>query len=176
MDISSQEVFGLTVSPVELIIRGTAVYLFLIFVFRTVLQRDIGAVGVADILLLVIVADASQNAMAGEHKSVTDGLILVSTILGWNVLFDFLSYRFPRIRKILQPPVLRLVRDGEILHRNMRREFITEDELWAKLRENGIDKLEDVRSATMESDGTIAVIKREGSGETSKPPKNHRPV
>lgn len=176
MDIAWKEVFGLTVSPVELIIRGTIVYLFLILVFRTVLQRDIGAVGMADILLLVLIADAAQNAMAGEHKSVTDGLILVSTILGWNVLFDYLSFRFPRVRKLLQPPVLRLVRHGEILHRNLRREFITEDELWAKLRENGIDDLADVASVTMESDGTISVIKRKGSGETAKPASNQRPI
>jgi len=175
MGIDWKEVFGLTMSPAELVIRGTLVYLFLIFVFRTVLQRDIGAVGVADILLLVLIADAAQNAMGGEYKSVTDGLILVSTILGWNIAFDYLSFRFPRIRKVLQPPVLPLVRDGEILHRNLRREFISEDELWAKLRENGVDDLADVGSATMESDGTISVVKRKESGESTQPAQNQRP-
>lgn len=176
MDVDWKEVFGLTMSPVELIVRGTLVYLFLIVVFRTVLQRDIGAVGVADILLLVLIADAAQNAMGGEYKSVTDGLILVSTILGWNIAFDYLSFRFPRVRKVLQPPELQLVRDGEIQHRNLRREFISEDELWAKLRENGIDDLADVHAATMESDGTISVVKRKGSGESTKPTQNHRPI
>lgn len=175
MDIDWGQVFGLTTSPFELIIRGSAMYLFLLAMFRTVLQRDIGAVGVADILLLVLIADASQNAMAGEYKSVSDGIILVTTIVGWNFLFDYLSFRFPRVRRLVQPPTLRLVRDGAILYRNLRREFITEDELWAKLRENGVDCLADVRSATMESDGTISVIKRESGSETAPPPSG-RPV
>lgn len=176
MDIDWGNVFGLTMSPLELIVRGTAMYLFLLVLFRTVLQRDIGAVGIADVLLLVLVADASQNAMAGEYKSVTDGVILVATILGWNVLFDYLSFRFPCMRRLIQPPTLRLVRDGQILYRNLRREFITEDELWAKLREHGIEYLDDVRSATMESDGTISVIKRDNEGEAAQPSENRRPI
>lgn len=176
MDIDWGQVFGLTTSPLELIVRGSTMYLFLLAMFRTVLQRDIGAVGVADILLLVLIADAAQNAMAGEYKSVSDGVILVSTIVGWNFLFDYLSFRFPRVRRFIQPPTLPLVRNGEILYRNLRREFITEDELWAKLRENGIDELADVRSATMESDGTISVIKRENKGESTPAPQSRRPI
>jgi len=61
-----QELFGLSVSPFELIVRGTVVYWFLVLTFRFVLRRDAGSVGLADILLLVIIADAAQNAMAGE--------------------------------------------------------------------------------------------------------------
>ena len=176
MDIDWGAVLGLTKSPLELIVRGSAMYLFLLAMFRTVLQRDIGAVGVADILLLVLIADASSNAMSGEYKSVSDGIILVATILGWNFLFDYLSFRFPAVRRIIQPPKLRLVRDGEILYRNLRREFISEDELWAKLRENGVDDLADVRSATMESNGAISVIKRENKGETPPAPDRRRPI
>jgi uncharacterized membrane protein YcaP (DUF421 family) len=176
MSIDWNEVFGLTMSPLELVIRGTLVYLFLLAMFRTVLQRDIGAVGVADVLLLVVVADAAQNAMAGEYRSVTDGIILVTTIIGWNVAFDYLTFRFPRLRRLLEPPMLRLIRDGEILHRNLRREFISEDELWAKLREHGIEDLAEVRFAAMESDGTISVIKRKGGSDSEPPAEDHRPI
>jgi len=159
--------FVLTVSPVELFVRGSIVYLFLFLVFRTILQRDIGTVGIADILVLVLVADAAQNAMAAEYRSVSDGLILISTILGWNLLFDFLAYRSPRLRRLLQPPEICLVRDGRIIHRNLRREFLTEDDLHAKLREHGINDLAEVRLAYMESDGTISVIPRQAGQLTS---------
>ena len=155
------EIFGLSVSPWELIIRGSAMYLFLFLVFRVVIRRRIGAVGMADILILVIIADASQNAMSGEYKSVTDGAILVGTIIGWNMLIDWLNYRFPALQGWLEAPPLLLGDNGRILHRNLRHEFVTEDELKSKLREQGVDDVAKVARAHMESDGTVSVIKRE---------------
>jgi uncharacterized membrane protein YcaP (DUF421 family) len=150
--------FALTISPLELFVRGSAVYWFLFAVFRVVLRRDIGAVGIADVLLVVLVADAAQNAMAGEYRSITDGLVLVSTIVGWNVAIDWLAYRVPPLRRIFEAQPLLLVRDGKILRRNLRREWITEDDLRAQLREQGVASLADVRAAYMESDGTVSVI------------------
>src|SRR5882757_701309 len=87
--------FELTVPVWELAIRGSAMYWFLFLAFRFVMRRDMGSVGIADILLLVIVADAAQNAMAGGYESVSDGMILVGVLLGWNFFLDFLGYRFP---------------------------------------------------------------------------------
>jgi len=175
MHIDWNEMFGLTVSPFELIIRGTLIYWFLFMMFRTLLQRDIGAVGVADVLLLVLIADAAQNAMAGEYRSITDGLILISTIMAWNAGFDYLAFRFPRLRKLLEPPTLRLVREGRIVHRNLEREFMTEEELRAKLREHGIEDLSEVRSAYMESNGAITVLKRKPN-EPDDGPTDRRPI
>jgi uncharacterized membrane protein YcaP (DUF421 family) len=161
-EIDWVELFSLSMPAAELVIRGSAMYWFLFLIFRFVLRRDVGSVGIADILVLVIVADASQNAMAGEYKSISDGMLLVTTLIGWNVLFDWLSYHFPAVRGFLQPPPLCLIRNGTILKRNLRKEFITEDELWSKLRENEVEELEQVKFAYMEPDGGISVIKRKG--------------
>lgn len=154
------EIFGVSVSPWELIIRGTAMYLFLFAVFRVVIRRRIGAVGMADLLILVIIADAAQNGMSGEYRSVTEGAILVGTIIFWNVAIDWLNYRVPALQNWLEAPPLLLVRDGRVLHRNMRHEFVTEQELKSKLREKGVDDLSQVATAYMESDGSVSVIKR----------------
>lgn len=164
MSLDWPGMFGLSVPPLELIIRGTAMYLFLFTIFRVVIRRRLGAVGMADVLVLVIIADASQNAMAGEYKSVTDGAILVGTIIAWDYLIDWLNYRVPALRGWLEPPPLLLIRDGRVLHRNLRREFVTEDELKAKLRENGVTDVAEVREARMETDGEVSVIKRAPSG------------
>ena len=164
MSLDWSGMFGLSVPPLELIIRGTAMYLFLFTIFRVVIRRRLGAVGMADVLVLVIIADASQNAMAGEYKSVTDGAILVGTIIAWDYLIDWLNYRVPALRGWLEPPPLLLIRDGRVLHRNLRREFVTEDELKAKLRENGVTDVAEVREARMETDGEVSVIKRAPSG------------
>ena len=169
MDVNWSELFLFSVPPLELIVRGTAIYWFLFLLFRVVLRRDIGSVGIADILLLVLVADASQNAMAGEYRSVSDGIVLVSTIAGWNFAIDVLCYRYSRLRRILEPAPQCLMRDGKLLRRNMRKELITEAELMAKLREEQVDDPAQVKAAFMEADGNISVLKRTGrAGAKSK--------
>jgi uncharacterized membrane protein YcaP (DUF421 family) len=168
------ELFGLTVNPLELVVRGSVMYWFIIVLFRVLLRRRVGAVGIADILLLVLIADAAQNAMAGEYKSITDGALLVATILGWTVLIDWATYRFPRIADLLQPAPLPLIQHGRMNRRNMREELLTEDELLAKLREQGIERIEDVRRATMESDGAVTVVRYEGRNRAQ--PARKQPV
>lgn len=157
------EMFELTVAPWELVLRGTLTYWFLFGIFRFVLRRDVGSVGLADVLLLVIIADASQNAMSGGYESLTDGAVLVSTIVGWNYLLDWSAYRFDAVRRIVEPPPLLLVRDGKVLHRNLRQEYISIDELKAQLRLHEVDDVADVKSARMEADGQISVIRRDPS-------------
>lgn len=151
--------FRLSVPVTELVLRGSVVYAFLFLTFRFVIRRDVGSVGIADMLLLVLLADASQNAMAGGYTTVSEGLVLVSTLLGWNVLLDWLAFRFPMVRRFVEPTTLPLVRDGQLLKRNLRREFITEEELWARLREQGIDDLAQVKAVYLEPDGNFSVIR-----------------
>lgn len=159
-EVDWQALFVPSVSIAETVLRGSAVYWFLFLIFRFVVRRDVGSVGIADVLVLVIIADASQNAMAGEYTSITDGLILVSTIIFWNYLVDWLTFRFPKIARLAQSSTLWLVRDGRILHRNLRQEFLTVDELMSKLHEHGVEHLTEVKNAFLESDGQISVIKR----------------
>jgi uncharacterized membrane protein YcaP (DUF421 family) len=155
-----QEIFGLTVSPLEMIVRGTAMYWFLFLLFRVVIRRRVGAVGISDMLLLVIIADAAQNGMSGEYRSVTDGCILVATIVAWNVVIDWLTYLSPALQKLLEPPPLLLIRRGRLLRRHLRHELVTDEELKAKLREQGVTEYAEVEKAYMESDGQFTVIRR----------------
>src|SRR4029453_7852844 len=103
MEVDWQSVFSLSMPPLELVVRGSAVYWFLFLVFRFVLRRDVGAVGIADILLLVLIADGAQNAMAGGYKTVTEGLILVSTILGWNGFLNWVSTKSKLMQRFVAP-------------------------------------------------------------------------
>jgi len=159
MDLA--ELFGFSVNPLELVLRGSAVYWFLFFILRFVLRRDMGAIGVADLLLLVLIADAVQNAMAGGYTTLTDGFILVGTIAGWNYALDWASYHFPSVRGWAEPPPVLLIDRGRILFRNLRREYITSEELDAKLREQGVESAAEVKRAYLESDGQVSVIKLE---------------
>ncbi len=158
------DLFTFSVSPLELIVRGTVMYWFLFAIFRFVLRRDIGAIGIADVLVLVVIADASQNAMAGEYTTVADGMVLVSTLVGWNYATDWAAFRFDRLRKMLEPPPLLLIRRGRIVHRNLRQEFLGVPELMSELRKQGIDDLREVRKAFMEGDGHISVLREKTEG------------
>ena len=155
-----QSLFGLSVPFAELVVRGSAMFLFLWLLFRVVIKRRVGAIGMADLLVLVIIADAAQNAMAGEYTSITDGMVLVGTICGWNYLLDWLGFRYPRLQRLLEPAPLLVVDNGRILWRNMRLELLSRQELDAKLRQNGVRELSEVEKAFVEPDGQISVIKR----------------
>jgi uncharacterized membrane protein YcaP (DUF421 family) len=104
--------------------------------------------------------------MSSNYKSVTDGLILVNTIAFWNYFPDWLGYRFPRVRRLLRPPPLPLVKDGRLQRRNLRQEMITEDELMGHLRENGVERIEEVKKAYLEGDGRISVITASSKGDS----------
>jgi len=168
------ELFQFTMSPWELMLRGSVVFWFLFLVFRLVLRRDVGAMGITDFLFVVLLGDAAQNAMIGDATSPSDGLLLVSTLVFWNFAIDYATSRSPRLERLLASTKLCLVRDGRMLRRNMRREFITTEELMSKVREVGLDDLAKVKAMYLESDGEVSVIKRGGAG-VDPPRRTHKP-
>jgi uncharacterized membrane protein YcaP (DUF421 family) len=149
----------------HMVVRGTVVYWFLLLVFRFVLRRDVGSMGVADLLFVVLVADAASNAMQGEYRSINDGLVVLSTLIAWNFTLDWLSFRFPTFAKLLEPGPEVLVRHGRVNRWALRREMITMEELASKLREEGVESLADVRMARLESDGKLSVFTKSGSAK-----------
>lgn len=172
MSAELARLFALSLPPWELVLRGSAMYWFLFAIFRFVLRRDVGSIAIADVLLLVLIADASQNAMAGDYKTITDGCILVVTIVGWNYGLDWAAFRFKTVRRLVEPPPLLLIRHGRVLRDNLRKEMLTFDELRSKLREQGVDRFEEVEFARMEGDGEISIILKDGAqaGQAPNPP------
>lgn len=156
----------------EIVLRGTIVYLFL-FVLLRLLRRGAGAIGISDLLVVVLIADAAQNAMASEYKSITEGLILVTTIVAWDYFLDWLGYRFSPVRRLLRPSPLLLIKDGRIQRRNLRREMISEEELLEQLREQGVETVREVAKSYIEGDGRISVITKDS---TDKKAKTQKPV
>lgn len=160
MTINWYEVFAFDVPLIETFLRGTIMYLFLVLVMRLGINRTMGNIGVGDMLLVVLIADAAQNAMAGGHSSIGDGLLLVVTILFWANMFDRICFKYPRLASMIQPHRVRLIKNGELLHRNMRREFISKDELMAQLRTHGLDDIRQVKEASLEANGEISVVSK----------------
>lgn len=162
---------SLTVNPVELLVRGTAVYLALILVTRFLLRRDVGSMSMADILFIVLVADAAQNAMSAEYRSLGDGAVLVGTLVAWNVALDWLSFRLRVVRWLVEPPAVPLIENGRWLRRNLKREWITTEEVLAKLREQGIPDITKVKVAYLEGSGELGVIRSDDESASRKAPR-----
>ena len=149
----------------EIVLRGSIMYLGLFIMLRVVLKREAGSVGITDLLVLVLIADAEQNALADDYRSIPEGLILVGTIIFWSYILNWLGYRYPMLQRFVHPPPLVLVKDGKLIHRNMRKEFITQDELEGQLRLQGFEDFSQVKMACMEGDGRISIV---GSEEVSR--------
>ncbi|HEX5594543.1 MAG TPA: YetF domain-containing protein [Micromonosporaceae bacterium] len=153
--------FAIRKAPLEIILRGSMIYLALYLMLRVLLKRETGTTGVTDLLVIVLIADAAQNGMADDYTTITEGLILVATIVGWAHLLDFLAYRFPWLSRLIQPRPLLLVEDGRIIRRHLRRELITEEELYSQLRQQGVDDVSQAHRVYMEADGQFSVITRQ---------------
>ncbi|HEY9279614.1 MAG TPA: YetF domain-containing protein [Eoetvoesiella sp.] len=159
MSIQWDELFGFTISPWELIIRGSLMYWFIFVLLRLAGRRDIGSFGSADVLVLVLIADAAQNAMAAQYNSISEGMVLVGTLVGWSVIVDRVCYFVPAVNNLIEPERVCLIKDGVMLRRGMRREYITRKELMGELRLQGITDIRNVRRAYMESTGDISVLR-----------------
>lgn len=170
MEIDWKSIFVPDVPLLEMFLRGSLTYISLFVLLRVVLKRQTGSIGVTDLLLFTLIADAIQNAMSAGYNSFTDGFVLVATIILWNYIFDWLSYRFKWFSRLIEPTPLLLIRNGELLHRNMRKELITEDEMISQLRKQGIDDPAKVKTAYMEPDGQFSVVQK----KERQPPKPKR--
>jgi uncharacterized membrane protein YcaP (DUF421 family) len=151
-----------TTPLLETILRGACVYLTLFVLLRVVFPRESGAARISMLLVVVLLADAVQNAMADDYSSITDGLLLVTTIMGCDYALDWTASRVPHLRDLIHPRPLLLVRRGRIMRENMRRERMSEEELWSGLRSNGIQDLSEVKAAYMEGDGKVSVLRYRG--------------
>lgn len=162
-------------SVFEVVIRGSLMYLALFAMLRVVLKREAGAVGVTDLLVIVLVADAAQNAMSADYTSITEGVVLVAVILFWSFALNWVGFRVPWIGRLVHPPPLELVKDGRMLRRNMEKELISEEELMSQIRQQGVDDVAEVKRACIEGDGHISVVTRD-AGETRNKRANETAV
>ena len=158
-------------SLVELVIRGSLMYLLILAGFR-IFRREAGSLSVSDLLVVVLIADAAQNGMAGEYHSITEGAVIVATIFAWNYVLDWLSYRSRFVYWLLHPPALPLVLHGQLQHRNLRSQMITREDLLEQLREQGVEDIRRVKKCFLEGDGRLSVIRTDE--ERNRQPERRR--
>jgi uncharacterized membrane protein YcaP (DUF421 family) len=143
----------------ESVLRGAAVYLFLLVVFRLAGQRTLAQITTFDLVLLLIISEAIQQAIIGNDNSMTNAGLIVLTLAGLNVGLSVLKQRSKRVEKVLEDVPLVLVAEGRILEDRMNKVRVDVDDILEAARSlHGLDRLDQIRYAVLERSGDISII------------------
>ncbi|KAF0099468.1 MAG: hypothetical protein FD144_3807 [Rhodospirillaceae bacterium] len=160
LSIDWKSMFVPTVALADLAMRGLLLYGLIFALMRLVLRRQLGGIGPSDILVIVLVSEAAGNGLVPQTQSVSESAFVVLVILMCSYSIEWLQFRFPAFERLTRGPKVKLIEDGRLLRRNMRREYVTEGELMAQLREQGLEDCSQVKEACIEADGCISVIRK----------------
>jgi uncharacterized membrane protein YcaP (DUF421 family) len=150
--------FDLGVDWWELIVRGVVVYIALLLGIRMFGRREIGQMTPFDLVLILLIANAVQNAMVGPDTSLIGGLVVAATLLILNRLVARSSARIPWLRSVTEGEPILLINNGRVLADRLRREGIDIDDLEQAAREHGVKDLSEVDTAVLEIDGSVSII------------------
>ncbi|HEX5149327.1 MAG TPA: YetF domain-containing protein, partial [Candidatus Limnocylindrales bacterium] len=145
-------------NPLEVIVRTAVVYLFLVLILRLSGKREVGQMSILELIVILLISDAVQNSMVGGDTTLAGGLIAVLTLLGLDYGLSVATGRSRRLRRAIEGEPRLLVRDGRLLTKALREEKVEADEVRVAARAQGLARIEDVRLAVLETDGSISVI------------------
>jgi uncharacterized membrane protein YcaP (DUF421 family) len=150
--------FGLEVSGWSIAARTLVVYAAMLGGLRLAGKRELGQMTPFDLVVILLIANAVQNAMVGPDTSVTGGLIAAGVLVGANYAIAVVRERVPLLRRAVEGSPTLLISEGQFVEGNLRREGLNEDEVMMAIREHGVGDLKDVRMAVLEVDGSISIV------------------
>jgi uncharacterized membrane protein YcaP (DUF421 family) len=159
-------VFGLTTPWWEIILRTAIVYTVVLFLLRAAGKRELGQMSPVDLVVILVIANAVQNAMTGGDNSLIGGVIAATTLVAVNVAFARIGHRVPYLQHLFESEPTPLVVAGKPIKRNLERENVEEGELMMAAREHGIEDLAGVESAYLERDGSINIVPKGAPGKS----------
>lgn len=146
----------------ESVIRAVVIYGFLLLIFRVLGKRTLAEVTTFDVALLLIISEATQPGLMGTDNSLTNSMIVITTLLGLDTLVGRLSDRMPMVQQVLQDTPLILIEDGKILQDRLDKEGVDLEEIMAAARQaQGLERLDQIKYAILERTGGISIIPRE---------------
>jgi len=145
----------------ESVIRGVAIYVFLWLIFRISGKRTLAQTSPFELVLLLIISEVTNQAMVDSDHSITNAFLLIVTLVGMSVLLSVIKHYSPTATRWLEGMPLPLVKDGSLLQENMDKARVDKDKILMAARyTQGVERLEDVKEATLENDGEISVVPR----------------
>jgi uncharacterized membrane protein YcaP (DUF421 family) len=144
----------------EFLVRASVVYLVVMALLRIAGKRQVGQMGMPQLVALLLISNAVQNAMNGNDGSITGGIILAGVIVFWSFVAELITSRSKRLENIIQGRPTILVRNGKVLFNHLKSERLSPSELKVLLRKQGVHKLSEIEEAILESDGYISIRKK----------------
>lgn len=160
----------------QIIYSSVAVYLFIVLLIRIFGKQELAQLSVFDLVFIMLIGNAVQNAMVGSDTTLSGGLAAAGALFLINYLVKYFTYKFPKLNKIIQGKAIMLVYKGELLKENMAKAKISLAELEEAIREHGVSSIAEVDLAVLEIDGSISVLSNEFSHKTSKKRKAHKVI
>jgi uncharacterized membrane protein YcaP (DUF421 family) len=160
----------------DVALRTSIVYLALLAGLRLTGTRQLGQMGTFDLVLLLIISNAVQNAMVGPDTSLAGGLVAAGVLIAWHRVIDWWRLRNRRFAKLLGGEGIMLIHNGKILDEHCHRAGITRGELLQALREHGVSSVKDVMIAVLEPDGAVSVIRNDDLAPGARPPHRTRAI
>jgi uncharacterized membrane protein YcaP (DUF421 family) len=144
----------------DIVIRAAVIFAFVFLLTRLLGRRELNSLEPFDLILLVVTGDLVQQGVTQNDQSVTGAMLAISTIGVLTVALSYASFRFKRLRPVLNGEPIVLVEDGEVIEANLRRQRLTREEIGAEARLEGISSIEDVRWGILETNGRISFVKK----------------
>ncbi len=160
MQSLSESMWSMAMPWWEFILRACVVYVGLLVFIRLSGKRSIGQFTPFDMVLLVLLGNAVQNALLGSDDSVGGGLLLAATLIGLNWCVGAATARSPRLESLIEGEPVLLARDGTVFHQVLRRQMISHADFDKAMREYGIERIDDLQLAFLETDGKITIVAR----------------
>lgn len=155
----------------EAVLRGLAIYLMLLVIFRLTGKRSLGQITTFDFVLLLVISEAVQNGMVGQSYSITTALVLVLTLVAVDLGLSWLKERSVRVQKWVEGLPLILVDEGRLLHDRMKKARVDEGDILGAAREaHGLERLDQVKYAVLERNGGISIIPWRPEAERGREP------
>lgn len=149
----------------DAVLRAVAMYAILMLIFRLTGKRSLAQITTFDFVLLLIVGEATGQALVGNDMSITVTVLVIITLLLMDVGVDFLQHLFPRLEPVLDDVPLVLVNQGEVIDRHLKKARITQGDILEAAREKqGLERMDQVKYAVLERTGSISIIPQEGAG------------
>jgi uncharacterized membrane protein YcaP (DUF421 family) len=149
-----------TMSLAEKLLRTLAVYFFLLSALRLAGKRELGQLNQFDLVVLLLLSNTVQNAIIGPDDTLTGGLIGAATLIAINTMVVRFLYSHPRLERLVEGQPDCLIKDGQILEGNLRKNTITREELEVAARKQGFDSLSDVETAHLEVGGALTFARK----------------
>ncbi len=150
----------------NIILRSLAVYVFIILAIRLFGKKELSQLSITDLVLILLISNAVQNAMVGPDSSLSGGLVAALTLFVLNYLIKIISFKSKVFSKVLEDEPVMLVYKGFVKNKNLQNQKITIEELEALAREHGVKSIKDAELIMLEKDGSISVISKELKNQT----------